>query len=87
MSKTKISSNENTGAEEIVAPISLGDLKYCKGVASIRYPQAVYNPRSAIIKNDIITIMEYVYILIIFFAGNLNANDCTKNNRKGIKQI
>lgn len=56
MSTTKISSNENTGADEIVAPISFGDLKYSNGVASILYPQAVYKPRSEIIKNEIMTI-------------------------------
>jgi hypothetical protein len=33
--KIKISNKRKTGAEEMVAPISFGDLKYWSGVASI----------------------------------------------------
>lgn len=87
MSTTKMSSNENTGAEEIVVPISFGDLKYCNGVASILYPHAVYNPRSAIIKNEKITMSEQVYILIILLAGSFSTNDFIKNSRNGMRQI
>ena len=45
--------NKNTGDEETEVPISLGDFRYRSGVASILYPHAVYNSRSAVIKNDI----------------------------------
>lgn len=48
----KMISSLITGAEEIVAPISRGDLKYCRGVASILKPHALYNSRSAIVKNE-----------------------------------
>ena len=48
----KITNNKNMGDEETVAPISFGDLKYWRGVSSILNPQALYNSRSAVIKND-----------------------------------
>lgn len=34
-SKMKMNNNKNNGDEETVAAISFGELKYCKGVASI----------------------------------------------------
>jgi len=49
----KMINNKNSGEEDTVAAISFGDLKYCNGVASILYPHAVYNSRSAVIKNEI----------------------------------
>ena len=50
----QISNNKTSGEDDTVAAISLGVLKYCNGVASIRNPHAEYNSRSAVIKNEMI---------------------------------
>ena len=55
-STIKIKSNVSTGAVEIVAAISFGFLKYCNGVASILKPHALYNSRSAMVRNERIII-------------------------------
>ena len=49
---TKMISSNKTGEEETEVAISFGVLKYCSGVASILKPQAVYNPKSATIRNE-----------------------------------
>ena len=50
-----MSDKRSNGEEETVAAISLGDLKYCSGVASILNPHALYNSRSAVVKNAMMT--------------------------------
>ena len=80
-------SNKSTGAEEAVAIISFGDLKYCRGVASILYPHAEYNPRSAMIRNEMMDTKIKVYILMILVIGKFVAIDFIKNNKKGRIQM
>lgn len=85
--KTKIINKINTGADEIVAPISFGFLKYCNGVASILKPQALYNSRSAIVRNERIIMRIEVYSETIVLIFSFVKMDCSNTNKNGRMQM